>query len=101
MQKMKATGRCFNGTAAFFTRTRESNENATKASYEVAMLIARHCTPFTDGEFVKDCVTKMAENICPAKKQEFTNVWLSRNTMARRLENISSDIRRQRQRVSG
>ena len=101
MQKLKATGRCFNGTAAFFTRTRESNENTTKASYEVATLIARHCKPFTDGKFVKDWVMKMVENICPEKKQDFANVCLSRNTVARRTEDISSDIKRQRQRVPG
>lgn len=38
---------------------------------------------------------KMVENICPEKKQEFANICLARNTVARRVEEISSDIRRQ------
>lgn len=79
----------------FFTRARESNENITTASYEVATLIAKHCKPFTEGEFIKDCVMTMVEKICPEKKQEFANVCLARNTVARRTEDISSDIKRQ------
>ncbi|XP_063781329.1 general transcription factor II-I repeat domain-containing protein 2A-like [Pseudophryne corroboree] len=74
---------------------RESNENATKASYEVATLIAKHCKPFTEGEFIKDCVMKMVEKICPEKKQEFANICLARNTVVRRIEDVSSDIKRQ------
>ena len=31
----------------YFTRARESNKNATKASYEVKVLITKHCKPFT------------------------------------------------------
>ncbi|XP_078271885.1 general transcription factor II-I repeat domain-containing protein 2 isoform X1 [Rhinoraja longicauda] len=79
----------------FFSRALESNENITKASYEVAMLIAKHGKPFMEGEFIKDCVMQMVENICPEKKQEFANVCLARNTVARRIEDISSDIKRQ------
>ena len=79
----------------FFTRASESNDNATKASYEVATLIAKHCKPFTEGEFIKDCVMKMVENICPEKKQQFANVCLARSTVSRRIEEVSSDIKRQ------
>lgn len=78
-----------------FTRAKESSENSTRASYEVAMLIAKHGKAFAEGEFIKDCVMKMAENICPEKKQEFANICLARNTVARRIEEISSDIKRQ------
>ena len=33
----------------YFTRARGSNDNATKASYEVAALITKHCKSFTEG----------------------------------------------------
>lgn len=59
MWKIETTGKCFNDTAAFFTRTFESNENTTKASDNVATLIAKHCKPFTDGEFIRDWVMKI------------------------------------------
>ena len=55
----------------FFTRACESKENITKASYEVTMLIAKHGNSFTEGTFMKNCVLKMVENICPEKKQSF------------------------------
>ncbi len=37
----------------------------------------------------------MVENICPEKKQEFASVCLACNTVVRRIEDISSDIKRQ------
>lgn len=79
----------------YFARARESNENATKASYEVAALIAKHSKPFTEGEFIKDCVMTIVKKICPEKQQEFAKVCLARNTVARRIEEVSSDIKRQ------
>ena len=52
------------------------------------MLIAKHWKPFTEGEFIKDCVMQMVEKICPEKKQDFANVSLGRSTVARRIEEI-------------
>ncbi|KAF7246390.1 Sodium/potassium-transporting ATPase subunit beta-1-interacting protein 3, partial [Varanus komodoensis] len=94
-KKLKELEAALTAQQRFFTRACESNENATKASYEVATLIAKHCKPFTEGEFIKDCVMKMVEKICPEKKQEFANVCLARNTVVQRPEDVSSDIKRQ------
>jgi len=94
-EKVKQLQAALASQQRFFTRACESKENITKASYEVAMLIANHGKPFTEGTFIKDCVMKMVENICPEKKQEFANVCLARITVARRVEDISSDIQRQ------
>uniref|UniRef100_A0A3P9MHA2 SPIN-DOC-like zinc-finger domain-containing protein n=1 Tax=Oryzias latipes TaxID=8090 RepID=A0A3P9MHA2_ORYLA len=73
----------------------EPNDNTTQASYEVATLIAKHCKPFTDGEFIKDCLMKIVETICPEKKHEFANVCLDHNTVVQRIEDISIAIKRQ------
>ncbi|KAL3968683.1 KRAB domain-containing zinc finger protein [Sarotherodon galilaeus] len=94
-EKVKQLQAALASQQRFFTRACETHENITKASYEVAMLIAKHGKPFTEGTFVKDCVMKMVENICPKKKQEFLNACLARNTVVRRVEDISSDIHRQ------
>lgn len=94
-EKLKQLDDVLTAQQSFFTRAHESNENATKASYEVATLIAKHCKPFTEGEFIKDCMMKMVEKICPEKKQEFANVCLARNTVVWRIEDVSSDIKRQ------
>lgn len=94
-KKLKQLEAALTAQHCFFTRACESNENATKASYEGAMLIAKHCKPFTEDEFIKDCVMKIVEKICLEKKQEFANVCLACNTVVRRIENVSSDIKRQ------
>ncbi|XP_026027535.1 general transcription factor II-I repeat domain-containing protein 2 [Astatotilapia calliptera] len=94
-EKVKQLQAALASQQRFFMRACEIHENSTKASYEVAMLIAKHGKPFTEGTFVKDCVMKIVENICPERKQEFLNVCLARNTVARRGEDISSDIDRQ------
>ncbi|XP_053505708.1 general transcription factor II-I repeat domain-containing protein 2A isoform X1 [Ictalurus furcatus] len=49
-EKLKQLEDVLTAQLRFFTRARESNENATKASYEVATLIAKHCKPFTEDD---------------------------------------------------
>ena len=66
----------------YFFCANKRQENATIASYEVAELIAQHGKPFSDGDFIKQCLTKVAEIICPEKMQEFNNVSMSRNLSA-------------------
>ena len=38
---------------------------------------------------------KMAEQICPQKKKDFANIGLARNTVIRRIEELSTDVGRQ------
>lgn len=78
-----------------FTGARDANENSTKASYEVSALIAKQSKPFSEGKFIKDCVMKAVDNICPEKKQDFENMCLARTTVTKRIEEISADIKRQ------
>ncbi|KAG7471837.1 hypothetical protein MATL_G00102210 [Megalops atlanticus] len=63
------------------------------------MLIAKRAKPFAEGEFVKDCVMKMVDAVCPEKKQEVSNVCLAPNTTAQRTEELSTDIKRQTEHV--
>lgn len=48
--------------------------------------IAKSAQPFTVGEFIKNCMLKVCEAVCPDEKQLFLNVSLSRNTVAERVE---------------
>ena len=96
-EKLKQLEVVLTAQQCFYTRAHESNENAAKASYEVATLIAKLCKHFNEGEFIKDCVMKMVEKICPENKQEFANVCMARNTVVRRIEDVSSDIKRYRE----
>ena len=79
----------------YFKWAHESNESITKASLEVALLVSKHSKPFAKDEFLKTCIMKKAEHVCPQKKKDFSNVFLARNTVARRIEELSTDVRRQ------
>ena len=52
-EKLKQLEAVLMSQQQFFTRACESNENATKASYEVAMLTAKNCKSFAEGDFIK------------------------------------------------
>jgi hypothetical protein len=47
---------------------------------------------FSDGEFVKKCIITAVKEICPEKEKEFQKISLSRQTVTRRIENISSEL---------
>ncbi|KAI3362803.1 hypothetical protein L3Q82_001850 [Scortum barcoo] len=58
---------------SIINQLKDDKENATTASYEVAKLIAQHGKPFTDGDFIKQCLIKVTEIICLEKVQDFNN----------------------------
>ena len=43
-------------------------KNAARASFHVSNLLAKKLKPFSDGEFVKECMDIVVENICPEKR---------------------------------
>ncbi|XP_058271132.1 uncharacterized protein LOC131368917 isoform X2 [Hemibagrus wyckioides] len=48
--------------------------------------------PFSDGEFIKECMVDSAALICPEKKGTFENVPLFRHTVMRRVEDIVGNL---------
>ena len=54
-----------------FTNKNNDLERSVKASYLVANIIAERKKPFTDGEFVKECLMEVVETLCPEKKKAF------------------------------
>ncbi|KAJ4923441.1 hypothetical protein JOQ06_021440 [Pogonophryne albipinna] len=53
--------------------------------------------PFSDGEFIKECLLDSAALICPEKKEAFEKVPLSRRTVTRRIEDIAGNLELQLQ----
>uniref|UniRef100_A0A9J7YGI0 Uncharacterized protein n=1 Tax=Cyprinus carpio carpio TaxID=630221 RepID=A0A9J7YGI0_CYPCA len=64
-----------------FTRSQEASDATVKASYLIASEI-----------FVKNCMLKAAEIVCPEKRQAFANISLTRNTVADRISELSADL---------
>ena len=56
------------------------------ASYHVAYLAATK--PFSEGEFVKDCMLAVADEVCPEKKSLFESVSLSATTLTRHVKEM-------------
>jgi hypothetical protein len=78
-----------------FSKHRQLNEESVKVSYILSEMIAKHSKPFTEGEFVKECILKSVELVCPEKKNLFANISLSAQTVTRRIEELSENISQQ------
>ncbi|XP_039206569.1 general transcription factor II-I repeat domain-containing protein 2A-like [Crotalus tigris] len=78
-----------------FTKAKSQSEAAVKASFIVAEEIAKSTLPFAEGEFLKRCMIKVCEVLCPDQKQAFFNVSLSRNTVVDRICELATDLQRQ------
>ena len=75
-----------------------SVSNHTKvlmASYNISNMIAKKCKPFTDGEFIKNCMLNAAEIICPEYLDTFKKIKLSRNTISRRINSLAKNVNEQ------
>ncbi|KAL3860609.1 hypothetical protein ACJMK2_010707 [Sinanodonta woodiana] len=71
---------------------------AMRASYEVAVAIAKQGKPFTDGEFVKSCMMKVVEHICPEKNEQFGTISLLKQTVTHHVEDKASNLHQQLER---
>lgn len=77
----------------FHKQTAQSN-GIVSASLRVSHIIANNMKPFTDGNYIKECLIAAVEEICPEKVNLFAQISLSRQTVERRIGNISSEISR-------
>ncbi|XP_034297753.1 general transcription factor II-I repeat domain-containing protein 2-like [Pantherophis guttatus] len=73
-------------------KAKSQSEAAVKASFIVTEEIAKSGRPFTEGEFLKRCMIKVCEVLCPDQKQAFLNVSLSRNTVADQICELATDL---------
>jgi len=75
-----------------FSSALQQPSNIVKASYSVSLLIAKKMKKLSDGEFVKECLEAVAKDILPDKNKLFSNISLSRQTVCRRINDISNEI---------
>ena len=78
-----------------FMKAKSQSEAAVKGSVIVAAEIAKSARTFNEGEFVKKCMVKVCDIVCPDKKQDFLNVSLSRNIVAERVCELSANLHKQ------
>jgi hypothetical protein len=61
----------------------------------VACNIAKDNKPFSDCEFVKQCVVDVIETVCPENGTAFENTSLSRRTILHHMEEMTSNFQTQ------
>ena len=75
-----------------FTNVSRESEMAVHASYVLSELIAKHSKPFAEGDFIKECIIKAAEILCPESVNAFKTISLSRNTVANRVTDMAGNL---------
>lgn len=70
----------------------QESEAAVHASYVLSELIAKHSKPFTEGDFIKECLIKAGEIVCPGNLKAFQTISLSRNTIAERVTDLTANL---------
>ena len=68
------------------------HESITKASFLLAFKIAQASKPFSDGEFIKQCMVETAGLLCPDITSKYEKISLSRRTETRRIEQIDERL---------
>ncbi|KAG6922308.1 GTF2I repeat domain containing 2B [Chelydra serpentina] len=58
-------------------------------------MIAKSSRPFTEGLFVKECLMKASEILCPDRKKVFEGISLSANTVACRITDLADNVQKQ------
>ncbi|KAL4009366.1 hypothetical protein ACER0C_003218 [Sarotherodon galilaeus] len=95
LQKVEELKRGLKSRQALFTKAKSQSEAAVKASFLVAEEVAKSARPFREGEFIKNCMLKVCDAVCPDKQQLFSNVSLSRNTVAERVDQLTTNLKEQ------
>ena len=72
-----------------FTKSQKGNVASVTTSYELSRMIATNGKFYTEGEFVKQCLVKTIEIVCPEKAHLFKNISLTRNAVAERIDEMS------------
>uniref|UniRef100_A0A8C4X772 SPIN-DOC-like zinc-finger domain-containing protein n=1 Tax=Erpetoichthys calabaricus TaxID=27687 RepID=A0A8C4X772_ERPCA len=77
------------------TKQSTLQNSATEASFMVAYNLAKRNTPFSDGEFIKQCMVECLSVLCPDVRSKFESISLSRRTIVRRIDSISDELTEQ------
>lgn len=68
---------------------------SVKLSYILANRIAKSSKSFSDGEFIKNCLSDIIELVCPQEKNNIEKLALSRRTVVRRISAIEQNLKDQ------
>ncbi|GFS59140.1 general transcription factor II-I repeat domain-containing protein 2 [Trichonephila inaurata madagascariensis] len=70
-EQFEALKRGLKSQQSLFTKANTEQESATRASFRVALQIAKRSKPFTDGEMIKECLIAVASRRNMPRKGKF------------------------------
>ena len=78
-----------------FVKTSSVQRNATKASLVIAHKIARKNKPFSEAEFIKECMVEAVSVVSPESRSKIEAIPLSRRSVVRGIDAIAVNIHEQ------
>ncbi|XP_026475435.1 general transcription factor II-I repeat domain-containing protein 2-like [Ctenocephalides felis] len=75
-----------------FHKQSQKSNGIVSASFKISQIIAKKLKPFSDGEYIKDCLIAAVEEIDPEKVHIYKQISLSHQTVTRRIDDISMEI---------
>ncbi|KAL3863896.1 hypothetical protein ACJMK2_005623 [Sinanodonta woodiana] len=90
--QIESLRRSLNRQQNIFSKQTADFSVACEVSYEISLMIAKSGRPFTDGDFVKQCMITASKELSVRKLQK---VALNRMTVQRRISHLSADVTRQ------
>ena len=76
-----------------FYKIDQANVASLIVSYELSRMVAISGKSYSGRDFVKHCLMKAADIVCPQKAQLFKNISLTRNTVAGRIDEMALDLK--------
>ena len=69
-----------------------THQSITNASFLLAFKIPKASKPFSDGEFIKQCMVETAGILCPDTQSKYEQISLSRRTVTQHVEQIDEHL---------
>ena len=79
-------------TTMLFRKHIDEGKKLTRSSYEVSRLLAYRMKPFSDGDFIKECLVTVVDSVCPEQRSAVEKVSLSSLTIRRHNEEMSDNV---------
>uniref|UniRef100_A0A3Q3WPK1 DUF4371 domain-containing protein n=1 Tax=Mola mola TaxID=94237 RepID=A0A3Q3WPK1_MOLML len=75
-----------------FTKASGRSDAVLKASFTVTEEIARAAKCFSEGAFLKHCMLKVCEQMCPDQMQAFNSISQTRKTIANQVKELADSL---------
>ena len=94
-EKVKQLKAGFCKQRSFLANMKQLNKDSVRASFAISKMITKSSRPFTEGLFVKECLVKASDILCPGKTKLFEGISLFPNTVASRVTDLAVNVEEQ------